>query len=138
MPKDCEKLLKKKSHILEDRKTGSKASVRLENKAQTKFTVIEFDGCKMENQTACDYVVTTEKQALYVELKGSDVRKAHKQVLVAANYYKKSHSSKSKIGIIAFTGRPKESSFIQTQKRALMLKHKLKIICERSPVTHKL
>ncbi|WP_419778871.1 hypothetical protein [Maridesulfovibrio sp.] len=138
MPKECEENLKKKIHLLEDRKTGSKASVKLENKSQSKFTVINFDGCEMKNKTACDYVVTTAKRAIYVELKGSDVRKAHEQVLVAVKHYKKDHNSKNKTGIIAFTGRPKETSFLQKQKRSLMLKHKLKMICERSPITHKL
>lgn len=138
MPKNCEQVLKKKIHVLEDKKNKSKATVRLENKAQIKFTVIDFDNCVMKNTKACDYVVTTDKRAIYVELKKSDVREGHRQIIHAADFYKNDHKNINKTGIISFTGKPKETSFIQSQKRSLMLKRKLEMICDRSPVTHKL
>ncbi|WP_320169160.1 hypothetical protein [Maridesulfovibrio sp.] len=138
MVRDCSQTFSKKIHVLQDRKTGSKASVKIDNKNEEEFTVIEFDGCLILNKTACDYVVTHKTKVIYVELKGSDIRKAHTQIVIAVDHYKKAHGGLSKTGIIAFTGNPKESTYIQIQKVKLRKSHQLKMICTRSPVTHQI
>ncbi|ACS80913.1 hypothetical protein [Maridesulfovibrio salexigens] len=141
MTKDCSTSYEQKKITLRDPDNKSTAIVKLESNSDIKFDVIDFDGCLMKEKTACDFVVTTEhNEALYVELKGSDLKHAYAQIEAAAVHFKKDHSNHKKTGIISFSGKfgtPKTKTTLNALDRNLKKKFSLTIVREKSPLTYK-
>ncbi|NDV25558.1 hypothetical protein [Desulfovibrio sp. JC010] len=148
MSKKCTTSYNQKRITLVDKSDKeAKAELHVENKEKIKFDVIDFDGCVKPQNTACDYVLVTNKKqskkniALYVELKGSDIPKAYKQIEVAAVHYKHQHNNITKTGIVSFTGQfgtPKTKTKLQLLEAKFRKKYNLKMIRQRSPATHRL
>lgn len=142
MTKDCSTSYEQKKITLRDPENRSKAIVKIESNKDIKFDVIDFDGCLMKEKTACDFVVTTEhKEALYVELKGSDLKHAYAQIEAAAVHFKTAHSKHKKTGIISFSGKfgtPKTKTTLNALDRTLKKKYSLTMVRGKTPLTYRL
>lgn len=151
MTKDCSTPYEQRRITLRDPGNRSKAVVKLEASDDIKFDVIDFDGCLMKEKTACDFIVITEhskdknipstekSEALYVELKGSDLKHAYAQIEAAAKHYRKDHSDHQKTGIISFSGKfgiPKTKTTLNAIDKALKRKYSLTMIKGKSPLTY--
>lgn len=61
--------------------------VKFQNPTKQEHIVVDVDGCCLKNQLAADYLVIVPKVGqLIVELKGTDVRHALKQVVATAKH----------------------------------------------------
>lgn len=100
--------------------TKSTAAI-FSNATKSQFTVTRFDGCVIEQSTACDFIV--EKQAigrLAVELKGCDVAHATEQIEVALKYLKANGMVDLPIGaLIVCTRVPSNDTTVQRMRQKL-------------------
>jgi hypothetical protein len=85
--KNCEEKENHSKRTIVDKK-GGKSKYLIENKSRNEYSIIDFENCVYKNNhndTKCDYGLKTENSAFYIELKGSDVLKGIKQLLVTVN-----------------------------------------------------
>lgn len=104
--KDCKKSVNHSKKTLVDRK-GGKSKYIVNNKLKSTYSIIDFENCVYENtqnDTKCDYGLKTDESIIYIELKGSDVVKGIKQLLITINETEK-----------CFTGLGKKARLIITR-----------------------
>jgi hypothetical protein len=75
-----------------------KSKLTLENERQVETEKVKVDGCEItDNAAHCDYLLTTEKLEMYIELKGQDIDHAIVQIentikrLTAGNRVKRAY-----------------------------------------------
>lgn len=96
---------------------------------------ITVDGCiypRGHHGACCDYALNFEDNTVFVELKGSDIAHAIKQVL-ATNQDAKFTINLNKIAIVVSSKTPKDDSSIQKQK-LILKRHGIKLIQGNSPL----
>ncbi len=97
---------------------GKSFSIVLSNKSTDKFLRIKIDKCfllEIDNQTKkCDYgfIRCSNSEFYFVELKGSDIGTAVKQLLVTILYFRKEYAVKPEqtYAYIASTGLPRAAN----------------------------
>lgn len=97
---------------------------------------ITVDGCiypRGHNELCCDYALNFENTTVFIELKGSDIAHAIKQIL-ATNQDAKFHINSNKKAMIVTSKMPKNDSSIQA-KKADLIKQKIKLISGNSPLS---
>jgi hypothetical protein len=83
----CKEVVNHSKKTLVDRK-GGKSKYSINNKSQSKYSIINFEDCVYEgkqNETKCDFGIEVNNSIYYVELKGSDVKKGIEQLLSTLN-----------------------------------------------------
>lgn len=79
-PSQCAQHSDRRAQIVLKEK-GEKSTYRALNPRKRLVTVIVVDGCCMVETTACDYLMLADDEDAYlIELKGSDVLKAIRQI----------------------------------------------------------
>lgn len=66
-----------KNKTLKDKKGGS-SKFQIVNNSREIFQIIDFENCvykNLETETKCDFGLLTNQEIIYIELKGSDVKK---------------------------------------------------------------
>lgn len=77
--------------VLKDKK-GGKSQLTIDNSSGFKFEIIDFEDCLYmgrETETKCDFGIRTNESIVYVELKGSDVKKGISQLTSTIHETKK-------------------------------------------------
>ena len=117
--RECSKILRGRTITLTGKRT---VTVHCLNPDEREIERIEVDGCAITTGPRCDWLVVVENEGrreLFVELKGSDVPRAIKQLessIVALS------ADKAKLGkramVVLRKAPPKENTLVQrTQKR---------------------
>lgn len=99
---------------------------------------ITIDGCmypRGHHELCCDYALNFDDTTVFVELKGSDIAHAIKQVL-ATNQDAKFPINANKSAIIVTSKMPKDDSSLRQQKINLK-KQNIKLVHGNSPLTKK-
>jgi len=76
------------------------------NENRIKVKKIKIDNCLMANKCACDYVAEFKNNAYYIELKGSEIKKAESQIVSTLKYLKTRHNGWEKTAIIIHSSVP--------------------------------
>jgi len=80
-PEPCQKYSDKRRTVALRDSKGGPSEYRAENPKGRTLTVIEIDGCCIKQREACDFLMLAdENEAWLIELKGSDVIKAIRQI----------------------------------------------------------
>ncbi|MFA4851684.1 MAG: hypothetical protein WC868_07535 [Bacteroidales bacterium] len=128
---DCEKIKTDRYIVLHEKKS----KITFVNKARLKVRKILIDGCVIKNnEIRCDYLVIRQPdEEIYVELKGSDVSHAIKQI--ENTIVKVSHNAKSldKYCFIISTRCPLISPEIQNHKLYFKRRYNSFLIIKNSP-----
>lgn len=107
--------------------------VIINNSENKTFTVTEVDGCLIKNAISCDWLVSqNETGDLLIELKGSDVQHAIKQITQTADYLKsKKLLNGAMAGLIMSAKYPRFDTSIQKGVNAFTKKYKspLHVVC---------
>lgn len=93
------------------------STIYIENKDQLEYYLIKYDGCIVKNQEGADYLLskTDLTSICIIELKGSDIEKAFRQISTTTDNLKTTSFSKSrKSAIIVNTTWPKASTSLQS------------------------
>lgn len=96
---------------------------------------ITVDGCiypRGHHDLCCDYALNFDDKTIFVELKGSDIAHAIKQIL-ATKQAAKFTINPDKIAVVVSSKTPKDDSSIQKQK-SILKKHGFKLIQGNSPL----
>lgn len=117
------KLISKKKHPLEE----SGCVLYLTNKNITEaVNIVKIDCTNSPIQgKRCDFAVyKNEQNVLFIELKGSDINTAFKQIENTLNYFKSLLICNKKSCYIVHSGSPKIDGSTQTRKSKLIRSHK--------------
>lgn len=123
------------SHIKCEEKQSKFILLNPERKSVDYITV---DGCiysRGHHELCCDYALNFDDTTVFVELKGSDIAYAIKQVL-ATNQDAKFPINTNKSAIIVTSKMPKDDSSLKQQKINLK-KQNIKLMAGNSPLTKK-
>lgn len=85
--KECKKELNKPKDTFVD-KIGCNSRYLIENKDRRTYYKIDFENCvyhDRKNDTKCDYGMIVNESVVFIELKGSDVKKGISQLLSTVN-----------------------------------------------------
>lgn len=137
----CEQVRKDSKIVITDPGSGNNRSkFRLENPNQLKIKVIQVDDCVIRQGMRCDYLVITPSQnngqEIYIELKGSDVKHAAKQIATSIQQLT-DNMSVSKLCFIASTRCPINSTEIQNIKKKFKQQYKAKLTIKNGEIIHK-
>ena len=135
---DCETAKKDSKIVLVDPNSkNSRSKFRLDNLRKTKIRVIQVDDCAIKQGVRCDYlIILPNEQELYVELKGSNVKHAVEQIATSIQTLT-SNELTLKLGFIASTRCPINSTEIQILKKKFRQQYKAKLIIKNGEITHK-
>lgn len=100
---------------------------------------ITVDGCmypRGHHELCCDYALNFDETTVFVELKGSDIAYAIKQIL-ATNQDAKFSINTNKSAVIVTSKMPKDDSSLKQQKINLK-KQNIKLMAGNSPLTKKI
>lgn len=113
----------------------NRSEVRFENPARIDLHHTQIDGCLMTDADGmrCDHLVAWSGHTALVELKGTDVAHALKQ-LAASHAALKPHEAHV-VWIVATRRCPLTSTRIQAEQRKLR-KRGVRLVIGNSPVTH--
>lgn len=81
---NCRKIVSFRNIVLKEKK--NKSEYRAINNQEIDVSKYKIDGCIYEtgtSQTRCDYLLETEQNLYFIELKGSDTQKGLEQILVS-------------------------------------------------------
>lgn len=100
------------------------------NPDKQEFSVARIDGCTIVNKTACDYLVSRENLAgVLVELKGTDLPHALKQIELTLDYLRKTKIGFQRMAALivcrAPSRHPSFTTKIQRIKDRLMTRYRM-------------
>ena len=135
---DCETAKKNSKIVLVDPNSQNpRSKFCLDNPKKAKTRVIQVDDCAIKQGIRCEYlIILPNEQELYVELKGSNVEHAVEQIATSIQRLT-SDTSALKLGFIASTRCPINSTEIQILKKKFRQQYKAKLIIKNGEITHK-
>lgn len=138
IPLECQTTEKKPNIVISDPTSKNRRSkFRLENPQKASIQVIEVDDCTITQGVRCDYLlILPNGQELYIELKGSDVQHAVKQIARTIEKLTQSQSA-TKLCFIASTRCPINSAQIQTLKKRFKKKYNAKLTVKNGEIVHR-
>lgn len=93
----------------------------LVNPKQIKISVVTVDGCAIREGERCDYMYSSSSgRELYLELKGSDIRKAVAQIQASVLQLSPKGSRKLRTAVIVSSRVPSEDTSTMIAKRKLI------------------
>lgn len=100
------------------------------NPAKHEFSVVRIDGCIIVNNTACDYLISRENLiGVLIELKGTDLPHALKQIELTLEYFKKKKVGWQKMAALivcrAPSRHPSFTTKIQQCKNRLIARYRI-------------
>ncbi len=105
------------------------------NPDRKKIDKIVVDGCiykKGGSELRCDYALNYADITIFVELKGTDIKRAIDQILATYEDAKFKINSR-KFAVIVTSKTTVDSTKVKQQKNKLMNKHKIKLTQSNSP-----
>jgi hypothetical protein len=139
MINDCNELINHKNIVVSEKRSKFK----ILNDSLKSINKVKVDGCLITNGKRCDYLFEicsdNFEKVFYVELKGSDLKKALEQIEATINYcniYHK-HKDKQKYAFVVTTRTPQIDSAIQNLKRNLKNK-KIKLETKNNEIEVKI
>jgi hypothetical protein len=121
---DCQTSFNHPKKTLIDTK-GGKSKYIIHNKSNYTYSIIDFENDvykNKENDTKCDFGLKTTESFFYIELKGSDVVKGIKQLLVTLNETEKCFSDVNKKARLIVTRFSKPKIAKQTKEYKDLIK----------------
>jgi hypothetical protein len=115
--------------------TEQRSTLRLINKNQVKSIRIEVDGCAITSGLRCDFMHIANNTEMYIELKGTDIAHAVKQIEETICKLGKD-LIQNKICFIICARSPLVSTEIQALQWKLRKSHNAKLIIKSSPYEH--
>ncbi|MBB5208362.1 hypothetical protein [Chiayiivirga flava] len=107
---------------------GARSAIFL-NAAREKYVKTKVDGCLLNNVLAADFVVTQSgKGSVIVELKGTDVERAVKQVAATIEFFQKCEAAKQKqkmAGLVVCSRYPRFDTKLQRLSSEFTRKYKV-------------
>jgi hypothetical protein len=99
--------------------------VIINNPSKIKYSVTAVDGCLIKNSIACDWLISEDSVGdLLIELKGSDVDHAAKQIMSSAEYIDSNGIALGqKAGLIVCSKYPRVDTTVQKIKNAFAKKY---------------
>ena len=115
---DCIEVVSHRLVKLEDKK--SKRTLIVSNPTADKLSRVRMDGCVLKQVTAADWLVSKQQVGdLIVELKGSDIAQAIRQVHAVAAYLEANSMRQGKLGAVVLCTRfPQSDSTILRLRNA--------------------
>jgi hypothetical protein len=99
-----------------------------DNTGQSKIVIIDIDCWIRESESLkADYIVIKPQVVdVVVELKGSNIRHAIKQILATSERWRRSSENKGMIGgLVIFTHSPESSASLANKKKTLLDKNRI-------------
>lgn len=97
-----------------------KSEARFLNSERRPVSVVEVDGCEITgDEERCDYLVLLDSSAWYVELKGSDIEKALRQIGNSERLLRNRYPATDKHIVIVCSRVPAISGFQKVAKRVV-------------------
>ncbi len=110
---ECEKITSQALIVLKEKRS----KITLKNDLQTKVRLIQIDGCVIREGPRCDFLVINQKSIEhYIELKGSNVRRALIQIETTIKKVSSNSRQTKKHSFIISTRCPLLSPEIQAKK----------------------
>lgn len=134
----CETVTSDPDIVVSDPGSKNKRSkFRLRNSKRNSIKVIQVDSCAIKNGIRCDYLlILPNKKELYVELKGSDVKHAVKQIARSIDLLSCNCQSVVKLCFIASTRCPINSTDIQILKKKFRKEYNAKLIIKNGEIIY--
>ncbi|KAF5052761.1 hypothetical protein DSECCO2_405460 [anaerobic digester metagenome] len=105
---------------------------KINNPSKFKISKIAVDGCLIDDQRIrCDYLFEIFKikdiltEVIYLELKGSDIDKAFRQICATLQYCKDRHNIANKKCFIVASRIPKSGTSTQEYRKKMAILHKV-------------
>lgn len=99
--------------------------LRIKNPTRLEVTQIEIDGCLIDDERPrCDYVFEIGRHcAIYLELKGRDVKQAYQQLAATLGYLESRHLGMERVCHIVATRVPRATPGVIGLKAKMAAKH---------------
>lgn len=131
---NCRETSKNKEFIFEEKRS----KLTLKNSNEVYSTKIKVDGCEIKGDTKrCDFMLTTDKLEIYIELKGTDISKAIIQIESTIGKLGSNNSIPERKAYIICTRVPLASTEIQILALKLKKNFNANLIVKSSPYTDK-
>jgi len=92
----------------------------LKNPERKEVIAIRTDCEELRKIEKCDYVAEVSNKAFYIELKGSDVKKALMQLRATVKLFMDRHANTEKIGAVVHTRHPRVDTSMQILELSLV------------------
>jgi hypothetical protein len=80
IPNECKSLSNSRKIVIRDKGSKNPVCIVFMNKSSLNVDIIDVDDCVIKSGVRCDYLLILNDTEYYVELKGSDVSHAVKQI----------------------------------------------------------
>ena len=124
----CVEVVRHRAIKIEDK--GSKRVLIVDNENESPLSRVRIDGCVIKQSTAADWLISKEHVGdLIVELKGSDVRHALRQIHAVATYLSDGGLRQGRLGAVLLCSR-----YPQTDSTILRLRNEFAKTFKGSPL----
>jgi hypothetical protein len=118
---------------------NNRSKFRLKNPEQISVRVVRVDGCAIKEGIRCDFLlVLPDQQEIYIELKGSNVSHAVKQIARAIDLLACNCHSIHKLCFIASTRCPINSTETQILRKKFRQKYNATLTIKNGEIVHNL
>lgn len=111
----------------------AKSRVEIKNPDRVEAIEIQVDGCEITDGLRCDYLLLIKNLELFIELKGSDVRHAFKQL--EASMQQLGDVQRTTRCYVACTRSPLCSTEIQHYQKQFRKDFRAELIIKSSPIS---
>jgi hypothetical protein len=131
---NCEKIKKDKKIVLSE----NKSELVFQNPERLEICILQVDGCAIQEGLRCDYALSVEnlEEEFYIELKGSDIQHAFKQIESTIQSISSDSQKKAKVCFVIATRCPISSPEIQAVRKRMRTKFNAELIVKKTPHTH--
>lgn len=131
---NCEKIKKDKKIVLSE----NKSELVFQNPERLELCILQVDGCAIQEGLRCDYALSVEslEEEFYIELKGSDIQHAFKQIESTIQSISSDSQKKAKVCFVISTRCPISSPEIQVVRKRMRKKFNAELIVKKTPHTH--
>lgn len=117
---------------------NSRSRFRLHNPTKLSIKIVRVDDCVIREGIRCDYLILTPNgEEMYVELKGSDVRHAVKQIARSIDLLTCTCQPVPKKCFIASTRCPINSTEIQNLKKKFRRQYNAELVIKNGEIDYK-
>jgi len=136
----CETRVNNKKILLKDKRSKSNIKMYFLNKKQSYIRKIAIDGCVLEQETSCDFLmIPIDIDVEYlIELKGHNIEQALKQLKATIEKVSKDKKKQYKLCFIITTRSPITSAEIQNYQKQFKRQYNSKLIVKESGYEHKI
>jgi len=127
----CNKLINNPLIVVSE----NRREFRIDNRLKNQINRVEVDGCLIKNGQKCNYLfeIIEQNRVFYVELKGSHISEAVRQLEATIKFCKNEHINSQKSSFIVASKVPKSRTNTQNLKKEFKKRngHILKIFTSK-------